>query len=538
MNKLISRFLRKEKKVRKRFIALIVLISLSLMSLIGCEGAGIFAKSDIPLPDNFYIPQAEETEAGSSDENLKAADEDIPPENTSDDEELVKSTIHYFLDTSNSMRRSPEVIKVHSAASKCAAGYNDRHYYGLEKGKLIEVTEQLALSGEYGSGAPIDLIVHEELPYDPSGVNIITTDLQSSTSSSQLGQWLVDTGCTGYSFYIFTMQYNGSLEFETYTSNSTRELVSVDGCSFKEKEFLMIVFGDNTLVEDYDQFFQSKLETSMKYDTCHVSLHDDTENLGNFLKLTSSKCFSQDIANVEYDNTNYVYGLSLVDTEDVEFTCSNTFVYKKSGKSAGKDPKAVKAILYAVPDAGTELPDVKEASVTKIQEYDKKEGIYKDSKVTFELSAASLLNGFPSVADDPESEKDETLREKLGGNIVAEGSVFTVTVENKDLPKGLYSVEAQIVFEASGETADLQKFSEKHNAGLEDYTAAIQSQCTPEEDDGQLSTNKFIYTGDGENSAFSKLLEFERLTDELIAAGAVTEADNEMITLRLVIDNR
>ena len=118
----------------------------------------------------------------------------------------------------------------------------------------------------------------------------------------------MSTGCTGYSFYIFTMQYDGSLQFETYTSNSTRELVSVYCCSFKEKEFLMIVFGDNTLVEDYDQFFQSKLERSMKYDTCHVSLHDDdTENLGNFLKLTSSKCFSQNIANVEQDNTNYVY---------------------------------------------------------------------------------------------------------------------------------------------------------------------------------------------------------------------------------------
>jgi len=58
--------------------------------------------------------------------------------------------------------------------------------------------------------------------------------------------------------------------------------------------------------------------------------------------------------------------------------------------------------------------------------------------------------------------------------------------------------------------------------------------------DGAKSIHpKFYYTGDGSSSSvFCKLLEFEKITDELIAAGAVAESDNEMLTIRLVIDNR
>ena len=60
----------------------------------------------------------------------------------------------------------------------------------------------------------------------------------------------------------------GSLQFKMYTSSSVLETVSVKDCSFAQKEFLMIVFGKNSLVEDYDQFFQYKLGTEVPYDTC------------------------------------------------------------------------------------------------------------------------------------------------------------------------------------------------------------------------------------------------------------------------------
>ena len=118
-------------------------------------------------------------------------------------------------------------------------------------------------------------------------------------------------------------------------------------------------------------------------------------------------------------------------------------------------------------------------------------------------------------------------------------SIFTVSLENESLPKGLFAVEAQLTFAATGEVADLQKFAANHSAGLEDYSTALKSECTPEIIKKQESTSKFYYTGDGSSSSvFCKLLEFEKITDELIAAGAVAESDNEMLTIRLIIDNR
>ena len=116
------------------------------------------------------------------------------------------------------MQRSPEVVKIHAAATKCAAGYEERHFYSVDSRNLIETTEQLALSGQYGSGAAIDLIRDGTLPCDPEGVNVLTTDLQTGTSCSEIGKWLVNTGATGYSFYVFTMQYNGSLQFKQFLS--------------------------------------------------------------------------------------------------------------------------------------------------------------------------------------------------------------------------------------------------------------------------------------------------------------------------------
>ena len=90
------------------------------------------------------------------------------------------------------------------------------HYILGEEGELMETDEQLALSGQYGTGAVIDVIGAADIPVDPEGVNVLTTDLQSaSTTGTEIGRWLSDTGCSGFTFYIFTMNYQGTVEFST-----------------------------------------------------------------------------------------------------------------------------------------------------------------------------------------------------------------------------------------------------------------------------------------------------------------------------------
>lgn len=301
--------------MKSKIMAGVLMFIIISVLLTGCGGK----QKEIPYPDGYYVPKPEETEtAGKSDKSQKNASE-TAKETTRETiqaragGETENKKISFYLDTSGSMQRSPEVVKIHAAATKCAAGYEERHFYSVDSKNLIETTEQLALSGQYGRGAPIDLIRDGTLPCDPEGVNVLTTDLQTGTSCSEIGKWLVNTGATGYSFYVFTMQYNGSLQFKIYTSSSVLETVSVKDCSFAQKEFLMIVFGKNSLVEDYDQFFQYKLGTEVPYDTCHVSLHAEEKQDSNFLQLTSSKCFKNDIANVTYDNTNYVFGMSTRD---------------------------------------------------------------------------------------------------------------------------------------------------------------------------------------------------------------------------------
>ena len=141
------------------------------------------------------------------------------------------------------------------------------------------------------------------------------------------------------------------------------------------------------------------------------------------------------------------------------------------------------------------------------------------------------------VAD--KSDVSCSVRIVLDSDYFSRDSIFTVSLENESLPKGLFAVEVQLTFAATGEVADLQKFAANHSAGLEDYSTALKSECTPEIIKKQESTSKFYYTGDGSSSSvFCKLLEFEKITDELIAAGAVAESDNEMLTIRLIIDNR
>ena len=79
----------------------------------------------------------------------------------------------------------------------------------------------------------------------------------------------------------------------------------------------------------------------------------------------------------------------------------------------------------------------------------------------------------------PAAVDDEDLNTKLGGNIVAEGNaVFAAVVENTSLPKGLYAIETRMVGGRAGDEKTFQEFKDEHSAGLEEYVAALQTECT------------------------------------------------------------
>ena len=291
----------------------------------------------------------------------------------------------------------------------------------------------------------------------------------------------------------------------------------------------MVVFGDERKVRDFDTIFQNKSGDLPGYDMCHVSMEgDNVQGAESILSLASSRCFDDNLANITYDGTNYCYGLALADeTEEVEFTMENTFVYTRSSKSANADTDAVKVILYAVPD--TEMAAIDRMD-TKVWTYDAPSKSWKESPVAFSVRAEGYIDGMPAAVDD------EDLNTKLGGNIVAEGNaVFAAVVENTSLPKGLYAIETRMVGGRAGDEKTFQEFKDEHSAGLEEYVAALQTECTARTVDGNVSTSEYIWTGSNA-SVFSKLLDFEGLADELLAAGAA--ADEQNIIFRLVIDNR
>ena len=535
-------------KKKSRIAALAAAAMFSMMAIAGCGRE----TDTIPYPDHYYVHTSGEEEEKPEESDEAAEDDDsLKPEAIVSEklyskeaveqkaQQTGQKTIHYFLDNSASIARSPEVIHIYSAATKCSAGYDQRIFYGIGTEKnLVETTEELALAGKYGNGAPLDLIENGTLPCAADGVNILTTDLQSNTSSSRLGQWLVATGCTGFTFYIFQVPYNGSVEFKTYTSSTNLETVSVSDCSFEKKEFLMIVFGDNDLVQEFDSNFQNKLQTEeTAYETCHTSLQQDNGTDSSFLPLVSSKCFQGNLPNVTYTNNNYVFGMKQETVSDVVWTCSNTFVYRKSSNSVGRSKSAVKAVLYAVPDEP--VPEIENAAVTEVLKYNEKTKAYEPSGTEFELGTEAYLDGFPAVVQEEgqSSEVYQKLQQDLGDNLVASGPVFVVTLQNSNLPKGTYAVEAQITFAGGGETENLRSFAESHSAGLEEYSRALQEECQAKIVDGVTSTSRFRYIGSKSSSVFCRLLDFDRITDELLVAGAVTEADSRVLTVRVIIDN-
>ena len=72
------------------------------------------------------------------------------------------------------------------------------------------------------------------------------------------------------------------------------------------------------------------------------------------------------------------------------------------------------------------------------------------------------------------------------------------------------------------EPVSLQEFAAEHSAGLEEYTAALKTECEPVLVNGEPSASQYTRTASG-SSVFSRLLNFEQIADELAAAGAEAE---------------
>ncbi len=436
----------------------------------------------------------------------------------------------FFFDSSGSMTRVPEINSIHAKAERSCPGY-DRRYYVLNKdGEIVETDEELAISGKYdnNTGAVLDVLGKKVIPVTSNGINILTTDLQTGTACSQIGAWLAEIGCESISFYIFSVDNDKNVDFYTYTSSSVREKVSVTECVFK-RDFLMIVFGEERLVRSFDNEFSGRLSKDVLYEQCHVLCKNLSEAAESILELTPSRYFTDNLPNITYDSTRNLFNLRTVDTGETQFTLSNTFVFRKSRKSANDKVNAAKIVAYGIPEAA--VPEIMKQQ-TEVLEYDLKKKTYVGSDLSFVVTAEAFPDGVPAA-------DDEDLNERLGGSLVAAGKpAVVITVENEHLKKKLYAVDVSLICRGHSEKKDLRQFARRHSAGLEEYNAALKTECVPlKDEEGKDSRRKYVRTAKGD-SVYSRLLEFERIADELDAAGYVVDNGEKVIRIRAIIDFR
>ena len=406
---------------------------------------------------------------------------------------------------------------------RSAEGGSKLRYWGIEKGskKLVEIDYKRIFGEKDFERSPLDCLMDSKESCNPNGVNILVTDMMSCTGS-EFGEWLVSTGSEAFSFYTFNMPFNGDIDFYGFPKASSDEATHyhVRNCAL-ERDLLLVAFGNDKKVRQFDLAFQSEVkEEGIAFDHSHISMvsADDSG-----FPLTPAPCFTENLPNITYGSTNYNYGLSLTETRETIFTLMATYVFRKSGYSANERKNAVRAVFYGVPDDS--LGNILESNC-QVRKYDNKEKVWKDSSITFNVSTAGSLKGLPAS-------KDNELNEKLGGNIVSDGQVFTVSVENSNLPKGLYALEICLVFEAAENTDDLRNFAKNHSVGISEYIAALKG-CTPAKDSTYLMNQ-----GQKASTVFGKLLDFQGMIDELTASGfSDPDADNTYLTLRVIIDNR
>ncbi len=510
----------------KRFFAVAVFSAVAVLGmgiLSGCPGSE--SRSTLPYPDEWQ--QQKTTATSSSDTKADGVDE-----------------IRYFLDKSNSTGYAEEeILDINSCLTRTSVSNKKEYYiFDSDTGKIVKTDLLRFLAKSKSYGAVLDDI--EDICYNKDGVNVISTDLQANASGVQIGKWLTETGCTGYSFYVFRTDYNGKLEFKTYL-DGVKKKISVSDCKLPNKYFLVMIFGNDKKVKDFDADFQNIVDTSTLKDKhnkdyfYHISMTDNDEETYR-LSFSSSKCFEKNIAKVKFDNTNYCYGIAHKEEEDKKFADGNVFVYEKNKYSASEKKNAVKAVLYALPENNT--PDIETEATVRTMKYDNDASKYVESSVKFDVKV-DIHTKDTTVSDNDDepfalksSEDDEDLNEKLGGNIVAvpNGKYITVSIANSDLPEGLYSIEIALKYHKE---TSLSSFSAPYSATVKDYENALNTECKAKPlKNNTYSDTEYEYVANSSyrtQSAFNRLLDFNRVTDEL------TEYDGDKYTtLSVVIDNR
>lgn len=478
--------------------------------------------------------RTENTKAGKDDSKTKdtKTKEDNEGGNSSSDPTLQeKPKAVYLLDISGSMNREPEVNVVHMTAERACPGFQQEYYALNQKKQIITMDPEAATSGRFNNkvSAMLDVLGEKNIPITADGINILTTDIQTGTASSKIGAWLADTRSESFSFYVFSLDNTNNVDFFEYTSSTVKEKVTVTECKIK-RDFLMIVFGKDSLVRKFDEEFLDRFPNGIKYEQIHIIRGDLAKSRESLVTLSPSRHFTDNFANITYEITRFLFGIRPKDIGDTVFSWANTFVFKRNKKSANSNENAAKVIAYGIPK--NTVPEITNQQVT-VLEYDEKKKTFVESSVVFDVFFEQFQDGIPA-ADDP------GLNDKLGGNLVGAGKpAILITVENKHLPKKLYAVEAVLTCKGEKKENDFKAFARRHSAGLEEYRAALKTECVPlEEPDGSKSRNQYKRTAEGDSSTYSRLLEFERIADELDAASYVTDTGERAITLRSIIDFR
>ena len=500
------------------------------------------------------------TEAGRGTNPREAAEEG---QNTADMQESGDSQDVYdnfYPDLSASAGAYMGIDQIYSLIKYAEGGVKLR-YWGVdqESRQLTEIDYKKIFGIKDYDRSPLDYLMSSDTSYSKDSANILVTDMMSITGS-EFGEWLISTGSQSFSFYVISMPFEGSIDFYGFPKASSSEIrhFHVNNCVL-ERDLLIVVFGAEERVSRFDSSFRSiAQEEGLVLDYSHISR---MEKQNSAFALRPAPCFSENLPNILYkipeerqesreteaskerqadkgtktkeENktpegteeagiTNYNYGLALVEDPQTQFSIPETYLFKKSRHSANDNKKAVRAVFYGIPDASLGRPMKYECSVI---EFDKGQNCWKDSEVTFAVSTRASFDGLPA-SSDPDTNK------LLGGNIVEEGKVVLMTVENDSLPRGLYAVEAAVTFEPAENTADLRHFAEKHSAEVGDYLTALSNECTQRDD------SNYVLNVEG-SRVFGRLLDFRGMIDELTASGfSDPAADNKNVTLRLVIDNR
>ncbi|MDO5131624.1 MAG: hypothetical protein Q4D81_01420 [Eubacteriales bacterium] len=545
----------------KRKYIIVVLLIVSTVAATTVSGCGLFSGTNrgFPYPGGWTAEDGERDDADSGEkeesgspgdsksepapggtENAKAGTEESKRSETGEEDgdgspgetaAPKKPKAFFLLDTSGTMNREPEVNIIHMTAERACPGYQQEYYTLNQKKKIVKTDPEYATSGKYdnNTGAILDVLGEEDIPITSEGINILTTDLQTKTGCSKIGSWLAELGVEGFSFYVFSIENNNNVDFFEYTSSSVKEKVSVTECKFK-RDFLMIVFGKGSLVRKFDEEFIDRFPDGIEYEQIRVQREDSANSGESLVKLSASRHFTDNLANITYENTRYVYGIAPRDSGETVFSWENTFVFKKNKNSANSNREAAKFVAFGLPE--TAVPEITNQSVT-VLEYDSKKKSYVESNTAFDVSVEAFLDGIPA-ADDPD------LNDKLGGNLVGPGkAAILVTIENTRLSKKLYAVEVVLTCKGEEGEKDFVSFARRHSAGLEEYRAALKTECVPlKEADGSESRNKYMRTAGTGSSVYSRLLEFERIADELDAASYVVDTGEKAITVRAIIDFR